>query len=207
MYQPVNALNVYSIKNLHSALKAFSVGTCVTVQRRTALGVWVGTWGCRTGHSVWVWRTDGLVIGAAARQRGVTWVLWPPGSITWTPSCDEVRLPNPRETKVLSVKPDRTSTAAATPAQRFFSTEAGPSVHRRRPTYVILMVEGRLAFTVQLLMVSKCLPVKMSSLFLLNRSSVPYCKCSSRWLSAECRITIDVWPVKQRQHMWVLNAY
>lgn len=179
------------------------------VQSRTAVGVWAGTWGCTMERSVWVWRTDGLVIGAAARQRGVTWVLWPPGSITWTPSCDEVRLPNPRKTKVLSVKPDRTSTAAATPAQRFFSAVAGPLAHRRqwrrrrRPTYVILMMEGRLAFTVQLLMVSKCLPVKMSFLFLLNRSSVPYCKCSSWWLSAQCRITIDVWPVKQRLHMWV----
>lgn len=169
---------------------------------KTAVGVWVGTWGCRT---VWVWRADGLVIGAAARHRGVTWVLWPPGSITWTPSCDEVRLPNPRKTK--RCQSSRTSTAAATAAQKFFSAGAGPSAHRRqrrqRPTHVILMMEGCLAFTVQLLMVSKCLPVKMSFLLLLNRSSVPYCKCSSWWLSAECQITIDVWPVKQRLHMWV----
>lgn len=121
MYIP---LKIYTLLWKHFQ-NTYSRYVCYGAEKNSC--VWVGTWRCRTGHSVWVWRTDRLVIGAAARQRGVTWVLWPPVSITWTPSCDEVRLPNPRKTKVLSVKPDRTSTAAATPAQRFFSAEAGPS--------------------------------------------------------------------------------
>lgn len=77
---------------------------------------------------------------------------------------DEVRLPNPRKTKVLSVRLDKSSTIAAPVAWEIFQ-QAGPSAHMQRPTYGILMMERRPAFTRLLLMVSKCSPVKMYFLF------------------------------------------
>lgn len=47
MYQPMNALNVYSIKNLRSALRACQVCTvcaCVVVQRRQCVHLCVFEW-------------------------------------------------------------------------------------------------------------------------------------------------------------------
>lgn len=77
MYQPANALNVYSIKNLHSALKAHAEYVqlvCVLRCREEQLWVFeLAPEGAGRGiHSGSGGPTDGLVIGAAARQRGVT---------------------------------------------------------------------------------------------------------------------------------------
>lgn len=78
---------------------------------------------------------------------------------------DEVRLPNLRKTKVLSVRLDKSSTTATPAAWENFTRQAGPSAYKQRPTYGILMMERRLAFTLPVLMVSKCALVKMYFLF------------------------------------------
>lgn len=109
--------------------------------------VWAG-WGHHINCSVWVRRADGAVVGAATRQRGVTWVQWPPGAVTWTPSCTVVKsdcLIRGKQKCCQSVRPDKTSTTAALAAWEIFH-QAGPSAHKQQSTYGILMMERRLAF-------------------------------------------------------------
>lgn len=77
MYIP---LKIYTLHWKHVQSR-YSRYVCYGAEK-TAVGVWAGTWGCRT---VWVWRADRLVIRAVARQRGVTWVLWPPGALRELP--------------------------------------------------------------------------------------------------------------------------
>lgn len=75
---------------------------------------------------------------------------------------DEVRLSNPRKTKVQSVRADKSSTTAEPPVWENFT-----SLGLMQPfNYEILMMERSRAFTLLMLMVSKCSLVKMC--FLLS---------------------------------------
>lgn len=75
---------------------------------------------------------------------------------------DEVRLPNPRKTKAQSVRADKSSTTAEPPVWENFT-----SLGLMQPfNYEILMMERSRAFTLLMLMVSKCSLVKMC--FLLS---------------------------------------
>lgn len=153
MYQPMNALNVYAIKNLHSALRACRVCTV-----RVHACVWVGR-GHHIVSSASVCRADGAVITAAARQRGVTWVHWPPGSVTWTPSCTAMKsdcLIRGKQKCCQSSQTRHQQQQHRQPGRFFHQAVKQPSI------YGILMTERRLAFTGRRLMVSKCPPVKMS---------------------------------------------
>lgn len=84
-------LNVYSIKNLRSSLRvrartcsrACSWGFLLRRGQHWSACVRVLEEGGVTTFTVWVLRADGLSSG---QEEGVTWVQWPPGSVTRTPS-------------------------------------------------------------------------------------------------------------------------
>lgn len=81
---------------------------------------------------------------------------------------DEVRLPNPRKTKVQSVRADKSSTTAAPPVWENFT-----SLGLMQPfNYGILMMERSQAFTLLMLMVSKCSLVKMDYVFSVELNTI-----------------------------------
>lgn len=127
------------------------------VRLRVRVSVWVG-WGHHIICSVSVCRADGAVIAAAARQRQVTWVHRPPGSVTWTPSCTVMK------SDCLIRGKQKCRQSSQTRHQQQQRWQPGRFFHqavKQRPIYGILMMERRLAFTGLRLMVSKCPPVKM----------------------------------------------
>lgn len=106
---------------------------------------------------VLVWRADGLSSGQPVDSRGHMGVVTSRQRYA-NPlvECDEVRLPNPRKTKVLSVRLDKSSATAA--------WENFAVVHAALHLWDIDDRKSLRLFTV-LLMVSKCPPVKMDYVF------------------------------------------
>lgn len=86
-------------------------------------------WGHYVHCLVSVWRADGLSSGQRVRGGGHMGVVTS-GQRYVNPlkDRDEVRLPNPRKTKVLSVRLDESSTTAAAVAWENF-TRPGPRLH------------------------------------------------------------------------------
>lgn len=109
-------LNVYSIKNLHSGLRVCQVGACMCVCVYTCV-CWTGVGSLRPLSSLGL-EGGRPVIGAASRQGGghMGGVTSRQRYVNPLMGRDEVRLPNPRKTKVLSVRLDKSSTAVAVAA-------------------------------------------------------------------------------------------
>lgn len=125
MYQHMNALNVYSIKNLHSALRACQVCTstcaceCLSGMGSPHHLLSLRLQGGRRRHRCGRETATGHVGAPTSRQCYVNSLM----------HCDEVRLPNPWKTKVPSVKPDKTSTTAALAAWEIFSPGGQAAAH------------------------------------------------------------------------------
>lgn len=122
MHQPTNALNVYSIKNLYSALRVCICCYAEETVVRVPVCAWA-RWGHHIHCPVSVWRADGRDMGG-----GVTWMQWPPGSVMWTPSWTVMKsdcLIRGKQ-KCCQSDPDSTSTTAALAAREIFH-QAGPS--------------------------------------------------------------------------------
>lgn len=155
-----------------------------------------------TTFTVWVLRADGLSSGQPADwRRGHMGVVTSrqryANPLT---DLDEVRLPNPRKTKVQSVRADKSSTTAAPPVWENFT-----SLGLMQPfNYGILMMERSRAFTLLMLMVSKCSLVKVDYVFSVELNTIGswrllsvFC-CECFWqLASQCQITINAWLLKQ----------